>query len=289
MADVAPIEIDEALLRAWKLPWPGADSDKEQRGRVLIVAGSEQLAGTAILSATGAMRAGAGKVRIATSACAAVAVAAAMPEARVLGLQETGGRFEVNAPSLAAFADRIDCALIGPGITDESSARELVRSLVPLLEGAAIVLDSAAMVACTDVRFARPPVLTPHGGEMAHLLGIPKDDVLADPARIAAEAARNWNAVVALKGVVTHVATPGGELWCNRAGNAGLGTCGSGDVLAGIIAGLAGRGATVAQATVWGVALHARAGDRLAHRLGTLGYLARELPGEIPALMEALR
>ena len=95
-----------------------------------------------------------------------------------------------------------------------------------------------------------------------------KEAVSADPERHAREAAPRWNAVVALKGATTYIATPDGDCWRHDSGQPGLGTSGSGDVLAGIIVGLAARGAPLAQAAVWGVALHARAGRALAERLG---------------------
>jgi hydroxyethylthiazole kinase-like uncharacterized protein yjeF len=135
-------------------------------------------------------------------------------------------------------------------------------------------------------RFNTPVLLTPHAGEMAHLTGIAKEEIGGAPERIALEAAQRWNAVVALKGARTVIAAPGGDRWQHDGGNVGLATSGSGDVLAGIIAGLAARGADLTQAASWGVALHARAGERLAERLGKLGYLARELYDEIPTLLE---
>ena len=107
----------------------------------------------------------------------------------------------------------------------------------------------------------------------------------AIPARRAAE---HFRSVIALKGAETVIMSPSGETWCNRSGNVGLATSGSGDTLSGIIAGLAARGADPAQATVWGVYLHGSAGDRLAERVGPLGFLARELLAEIPALMADL-
>jgi ADP-dependent NAD(P)H-hydrate dehydratase len=94
--------------------------------------------------------------------------------------------------------------------------------------------------------------------------------------------------VIALKGAITHIAAPDARVWRHQGGNSGLATSGSGDVLAGLIAGLVARGATLEQAAAWGVALHARAGERLAQRLGPLGYLARELPTEVPSIMGSL-
>jgi hydroxyethylthiazole kinase-like uncharacterized protein yjeF len=156
-----------------------------------------------------------------------------------------------------------------------------------------LVLDSEAMMAITACHrelhaLPTPAILTPHAGEMAGLLGIEKTAVLADPVGTARRAAEHFRAVVALKGSQTVIATPGGEVWRNRSGNVGLATSGSGDTLSGIIAGLVARGAAPAQATIWGVHLHGSAGDRLAKRVGPLGYLARELLAEIPALMAEL-
>jgi hydroxyethylthiazole kinase-like uncharacterized protein yjeF len=312
-----PRDVDAALLRAWPLPAPGFDADKEERGHVLVLGGSREMPGAVILAATAALRAGAGKLTIATGASVAQLVALAIPEARVLGLAETdaGGFTRDGVGALDPLADRITAILVGPGMQDERATAALVHALLPRLDGTntSVVLDACAMGALlyppgvatpgdatpgvatpggappdgrAPLRFAQPLVLTPHAGEMAHLTGVPKQDILAAPDRHALAAAERWNAVVALKGARTVVAAPGGERWQHEGGNVGLATSGSGDVLAGLVAGLAARGADLAQATCWGVALHALAGVRLAARLGTLGYLARELPDEIPALLE---
>ena len=111
---------------------------------------------------------------------------------------------------------------------------------------------------------------------------------MSGPDARALASAEAWNAVVALKGARTVIASPQGTMWQHEGGNVGLAISGSGDTLAGIIAGLAARGAALEQAACWGVALHARAGERLAERMGVLGYLAREIPNEIPALLESI-
>jgi ADP-dependent NAD(P)H-hydrate dehydratase len=292
-----PRDIDAALLRGWPLPVPGDDSDKEARGHVLILGGSREMPGAVILAATAALRAGAGKLTIATGRSVAQLVALAIPESRVLGLGENeAGGFTVEAvAALDPLADKINAILIGPGMQDEAATARLVHALLPRLEGSdtRVLLDAEAMGALlhppggeAPFRFNTPVLLTPHAGEMAHLTGIDKDAILADRDRHALEAAQRWNAVVALKGARTVIAAPGGDCWQHEGGNIGLGTSGSGDVLAGIIAGLAARGADLAQAVSWGVALHARAGEVMAERSGILGYLARELPDTIPALLE---
>jgi hydroxyethylthiazole kinase-like uncharacterized protein yjeF len=177
---------------------------------------------------------------------------------------------------------------------DEAAVVPLVRALVPRIPPSTLVLDAAAL-AClaADPRvvhgLAGRAILTPHAGEMARLLDADRAAIERDPLAAAQRAAVDWQAVVVLKGAVTHVAAPSGETYRNRAGNVGLATSGSGDVLVGIIAGLAARGASPLQAAVWGVHLHARAGDRLARRIGPLGFLARELPPEVPALMAELQ
>ncbi len=286
------VQLDADALRAWPLPMPGADGDKEERGHVLIVGGAREMPGAVILAATAALRAGAGKLTIATGESVAHVVALAMPEARVIGLAETadGGLAPAAVALLAPLAGKIGALLVGPGMQDEQASADFVQGLLTQLGPCAVVLDACAMgiVRRPAFQFAAPVILTPHAGEMAHLLGEAKEAISAAPAPHAARSARRWNAVLALKGATTIVATPDGALWQHDGGNVGLGMSGSGDVLAGIIAGLAARGATLPQAACWGVALHALAGDRLAQRIGPLGYLARELAGELPSLMAQL-
>lgn len=295
-------DVTTELLRAWPLPMPGEDSDKEVRGHVLVLGGSREMPGAVILAATAALRAGAGKLTIATGASVAQLVAMAMPEARVIGLMETeaGGFTPEAIARLDPLADRVSAVLIGPGMQDETAAAQLVHGLLERLQGSdtAVVLDACAMGTLLHAppdwdpnehyRFRQPVIVTPHCGEMAHLTGIAKPDIVSGPDARALASAAEWNAVVALKGARTVIASPGGELWQHEGGNAGLGISGSGDTLSGIITGLAARGATLEQAACWGVALHARAGERLAERMGVLGYLAREIPDEIPALLESV-
>lgn len=291
------VSLDAAALRGWPLPMPSPDGDKEQRGHVLVLGGSREMPGAVILAATAALRAGAGKLTIATGASVAQLVALAIPEARVIGLRETpeGGFTRDAVAELDPLADKVSALLVGPGMQDEAATAALVRALLPRLNGTAVVLDACAMGillnpdldgAPAPFRFAHPVVVTPHMGEMAHLTGIGKEEIAAAPDSRAAAAARAWNAVVALKGARTIIAAPDGGMWQHEGGNVGLAISGSGDVLAGIVAGLAARGATLAQAACWGVALHALAGERLAARMGLLGYLARELPDQIPSLLE---
>jgi ADP-dependent NAD(P)H-hydrate dehydratase len=288
--------IKPALLRRWPLPWPDAGGDKEERGRVLVVAGSPEMPGAAVLAATAALRAGAGKLQIATAASVARAVAVSVPEARVFALPEAGGGAleAAGVESIADYLREARAVLVGPGMCGGAAIARLVAALVPLLAGAALVLDADALNALEgepgllkDLRGRA--ILTPHATEMSEITGRDEESIRRDPARAARDAADRFGAVVALKGRETFVAAPGAaEVYVNRAGNVGLATSGSGDALAGFVAGLCARGAAPQQATAWGVFLHAKAGERLARRHGTLGYLARELLDELPAAMARL-
>lgn len=283
--------LDRLALRDWPLPQPGDDSDKEDRGQVLVVAGSREIPGAALLAATAALRAGAGKLTIATAQSVAPGLALLMPEARVIGLPESpaGGLLASGVEQLAPCAERCSAVLAGPGLLDSEASCEFVESLLRQLTGIPVILDALAMdVVLRMPRFDQPVLLTPHAGEMAHLSGQSKDDVKADAPALARDMALKHNAVIALKGASTFIIPPEGESWCHVSANAGMGTSGSGDVLAGIITGLAARGAPLAQAAAWGVVVHALAGQRLADRHGRLGFLAREILEEIPSVMRDL-
>ena len=291
------VAITRALLKRLALPQPDAEGDKDERGRVLVVGGSAQVAGAVLLAGVAALRAGAGKLQLATVASAAGALGIAVPEALVVALPATregeiaGAR--AHAP-LAKFASSTNALLVGPGMSSDSSAHALIAPLVPRLgDEATLVLDAAAILALRDDetmlhRLEGRAVITPHAGEMASLLGIDKSEVERDPSSIARAAAERFGAVVALKGGESWIAEPGGVLYHYTGGSVGLATSGSGDTLAGIITGLAARGAPAAHAAVWGAFLHGAAGRVLARRMGPIGFLARELLAELPPLLRRL-
>lgn len=288
----ATVDIDAGLLAGWPLPQPGSDGDKEERGRTLVIAGSREMPGAAWLAAVSCLRAGAGKLQVATAASVAPGLALQLPEARVVALPETasGGLAMSGLDRLEALLQNTDAVVIGPGLQDATATRLFARELIARTPATAtLVIDAQAMDVVADAApFVCAPLLTPNAGEMAHLTGVAKEQVSADPERAAREAAVRWNAVVALKGPVTIIAAPDGRAWRHQGGQVGLATSGSGDTLAGIVGGLAARGAPLEQAAVWGVALHALAGQALAARLGRFGFLASELPAEVPRLMQRL-
>jgi ADP-dependent NAD(P)H-hydrate dehydratase len=290
------LELTRSALRNFPLPEPDEDSDKDERGRVLAVGGCTQVPGAILLAGIAALRAGAGKLQLATVSSAAIALGIAVPEALVVALPQTRTGEIAGGRAAALLRDRtqeVDAILVGPGMTRDRTVHALVAPLVGRMGGAAtLVLDAAAILALRhDEELLRPlagrAVLTPHAGEMASLLGIDRHDVEMDAPSVARVAAGRFGAVVALKGADSWIAEPDEKVYHFKGGSVGLATSGSGDTLAGIIAGLVAGGATAMQATLWGVYLHAAAGRALAKRLGRIGFLARELLDEIPRIMNA--
>ncbi|MHA6525661.1 NAD(P)H-hydrate dehydratase [Tessaracoccus sp. G1721] len=286
----AEVVVTAAVLRDW--PLPTSAGDKDSRGRALIVGGSVPNPGGVLLSARAAMRAGAGKTQLVVPEAVAVALAVAMPESLVRGARSTR-EGDLTADAAAAvddYADGADATLLGPGMLDVASAVEVVGAVAPLLSGP-VVLDALALAWLTEdlTRGHRfdSLVLSPNLSELALTLGEDEEEVAGDPASAVLRLARATGAVVSSGSTSTFISTPDGRLWRSDEGNAGLGVAGSGDVKAGITVGLCARGAEPAQAAVWAAHLHGAIGGRLASRFGPTGYLAGELPAEIPqALLE---
>jgi hydroxyethylthiazole kinase-like uncharacterized protein yjeF len=281
--------LDARALREWPLPEIAQDADKEERGRVVVVGGSREIAGAVQLAGVAALRAGAGKLVIATAASVVGQVGQAVPEARVIPMPENDGGSlgEHGVAALEHTLQGASAVLIGPGMMDPQGSVPFVDRLLRACGHVPVILDACAMdVVMSRERFDQPILMTPHAGEMAHLTGIAKEDVVRDPAATAMRASADWQATVALKNATTFIATPAGTMWRHEGSHPGLATSGSGDVLAGLIAGFAARGAPLEQACAWGVVMHALAGRALSRSVGSVGYLARELPGIVPGLLE---
>lgn len=282
--------IDKNLLKQLPLPQP-AEGSKEERGRICIIGGSREVPGAVLLASLGAMRAGAGKLQIVTVESRAGALAMAMPEALVIDLPETpaGG---LQSGALAGIASRWSgtaALLVGPGMVEEPDCHEILKCVLNNKDGAALVVDAGALSQILELgdslrQHAGRVIITPHAGEMANLLGVDKEVVEADPKAAASRLTKEFGLVVIMKGSQTIITAPNGT-WCYKGGGVGLATSGSGDVLAGIIAGLAARGTDPVNAAIWGVYLHGEAGSQLAKDVGPLGFLAREIPDCIPRLM----
>jgi hydroxyethylthiazole kinase-like uncharacterized protein yjeF len=291
---MSPVEVTREFLLAHPLPKHEQQGDKQARGRVLVVAGSVEVPGAALLAGLGSLRAGAGILQIATCRSHAAHLGIAMPEAMVVGCKETraGGIDPGSAERLIELGADCDAVLIGPGMMDKTAVAELTGEMLKHLDRPALVLDASAFATLKPIEPPRGTagriVVTPHSGEMAQFLGVRREDVDEAPLRAARQAAATLGAVVAMKGAQTHIVSRNGEAWLCRNGSIGLATSGSGDTLAGILAGLLARGTEPALATAWAVYMHGQAGRNLAKRNGTFGLLAREIPGEIPNIMQEL-
>jgi hydroxyethylthiazole kinase-like uncharacterized protein yjeF len=280
------VKLDRGALERHPLP-PVIDGDKHSKGRILILAGSRAVPGAALLSATAAMRAGAGKLRIATVDSAAMPLGVAIPEAMVIGLPEArdGAFSESAAKSVAELTAEVDAIVAGPGVKENRACREIAETL--LVSDAALALDVAFLETLRPPKEQRrsTPVLLPNAEEMGALLGCDASVVEQDPIRCGIAAADRFRSIVLVKGVTSHVVTPDGQSWTYDGGAPGLGVSGSGDVLSGIVGGLLARGAEPLSALLWAVWLHGEAGGRLARKIGPIGFLAREIADEIPALL----
>ena len=274
-SSAAESPLDVEYLRSWALPDDG-DGDKRRRGTVLVVGGSEQTAGGALLAGRAALRVGAGRLQLATDRSVRSALAVTVPEARVLAYDDRD--------ALAALVRVADAVVMGPGLLDRSLVAELLALVVDQATGP-VVVDAAALGAVASVSADRPGgrsfpvVLTPNREELQELLAGEA------PARPESAAASRFGATVASFG---RVAAPDGRVWCASFPVRGLGTSGSGDVLAGAVGGLAARTGEGVQSACWATALHRMAGARLAARIAPLGYLASELADELAPTLAAV-
>ncbi len=283
---VTPEAVAEWLAESTRRP----DAHKGSVGRVLVVAGSTGKTGAAAMAAEAALRGGAGLVTIATpSAVEALVAARATVEAMTEPMDSTdAGTFAESAiPRLLERQASSDVTVIGPGLGVDPSTRAVVHALVRE-RTRAVLLDADALTLMSpwpdDVRgdHDRPIVVTPHAAEMARIAGTDTATVLEDRVGAARAFATRCGVIVALKGARSVVAEPGGEVFVNPTGNAGMATGGSGDVLSGLIGALVGqRPGDVIGATIAGVYLHGLAGDIAAGETGIRALLASDITDRI--------
>ncbi|NJC33376.1 hydroxyethylthiazole kinase-like uncharacterized protein yjeF [Sphingomonas jejuensis] len=284
--------IDSGWIAANPAPVHKVGTTKNSRGRVLAVGGSRMVPGALRLTGEAALRVGAGKLQMATVRSVALMLGLLVPEGGSIGLPEDdGGELADPGDALVSALNSCDAVVVGPGIGDPAAAARATEAVLRCAESEALlVVDALSIAALRDRAEALKPfagrlLITPHHGEMAALTGAEVDAIAADPASHARTVARTYGAVVVLKGSDTMVAAPDGALLHYGGGGTGLATGGSGDVLAGAIAGLLSRGASPLIAAGWGVWLHGQSGRRVATTCGPIGFLAREVPAEFPKLL----
>ncbi len=275
-------------VRKW-LPERPSPAHKGNFGRVLIIAGSRGMTGAAGLSATAALRSGAGLVTAAVPETLHDIMEVKLTEAMTVPLPDTGsGALSGEAlPRILSLLENMDALAIGPGLSQTPETVTLVRELLPAIK-IPFVLDADALNALAGQTgilgsLHAPAVITPHPGEMARLMEVTSGDIQADRVGNAVKATADWNVVTLLKGARTVVATPEGTVYINPTGNPGMASGGSGDVLTGIIASLIAQGLQPGRAAAAGAYLHGLAGDMAAKEKGMIGLVAGDIIAGLPA------
>jgi ADP-dependent NAD(P)H-hydrate dehydratase / NAD(P)H-hydrate epimerase len=293
LADGAQIGLIEgAVLDALPRRTPGAT--KFDAGSVLVCGGSTGLTGAPSMAAEGAMRAGAGYVTVLVPASLNLVFEQRSMEVMSVPLPDEDGSLTPAALDAALErCTRADALVLGPGLGRDDGALQLARALaaqapLPLLLDADGLNAHAGTLESLAPRGA-PTVLTPHGGELARLLGIESDEVRAHRLACVREVARRARAIVVLKGDDTIVAGPTEDhpVAVSRGGAAALATAGTGDVLSGVIGAFLARGLDAFTAACAGVELHRRAGRLVAERIGVEGAMAHDVIDALPAVRRA--
>ena len=284
-----------ALPDGFRLPARPRDGHKGTFGTVVVLAGSQGFTGAAYLASMGAARSGAGIVRLLVAHSIYPILAEKCTEVIVGPVPEISPGVVGHASLsgiLRGFAGA-DAGVIGPGLGRDASTRRLIEDLVPRV-AAPLVLDADALNLLSEHRTILPRlspqiVLTPHPAEFARLSGLETTAVQHDRRGIASRFAKVWNKVVVLKGADTVIAAPDGRVTLNPVATPALASGGTGDVLAGLIAGLMGQKLPPFEAAVTGVHLHSLAGLDLEASMGQAGVLASDLLPQLPRVMERLR
>jgi hydroxyethylthiazole kinase-like uncharacterized protein yjeF len=295
LASDPPYELMTASGVRALLPARPPDANKGSFGRVLVVAGSENYVGAAHLAAAGAYRVGAGLVTLACPRSLHPVLASALTEATYLPLPEEEGGLARRAADLVLRAvTGYDVLLVGCGLGQRGATQSFVRALLFSLTGEpppTVVVDADGLNA-----LARTPgwwrelkasaIVTPHPGEMSRLSGRPIAEIQADRLGCAVDCAREWGKTVVLKGAHTVVAAPDGRAALSPFANPALASGGTGDVLAGAVAGFLAQSLSPFEAAICGVYVHAAAGEDARQEMGDAGPVAGDL---LPLLPRAIR
>jgi NAD(P)H-hydrate epimerase len=311
-------EVMTAHKAAALLPPRPEDAHKGTFGTCMIAAGSVNYCGAPLLASEAAYRVGAGLVRTAIPGAIYDAIAGCLPETTWLVLPYTDGVINADgAGVLWRNLDRVSALLIGPGLGLESHTQDFISYLLEKndspnssrralgfsgekrnektaspAELPPLVIDADGLRLLARVKdwphkLGKPAVLTPHPGEMAALTGLPVEEIQKNRVKIAVEYARKWGHVVVLKGALTVTADPSGKYMVNPVATSALATAGTGDVLAGMIAGLIAQGFAGYSAAITGAWLHAQAGIQAAELLGSAAAVtARDVLVAIPAALK---
>ena len=284
--------VDEEFCRRWLKP-RGASDHKGDFGHILMLAGSPSMPGAAIMAASGALRAGVGRLTAALPQACQLAFSTNLPEAMLLSLPEhaAGVILKSERDKISSFKGA-NCFLIGPGLGRHDETQELVRDLLPYIDRPTVVDADGLFAICGYLPLLKsvkaPLIITPHPGEMAQLLGVRVEEVQENRIEVAVEFAKQCGVIVVLKGAGTVIATPEGRIFLNNNGNPGMAVGGSGDVLAGMVAALLAQGLAPAVATACAVWLHGKAGDLAAALMGEYSLLPHDILNHVGAAFGAI-
>ena len=298
---IEPLQITTELLSEESvtrlIPRRPGDAYKGSCGAVAVVAGSLGMTGAASLTAQSVLLSGAGRATLGIPASLNDIMEIKLTEVMTRPLPEVRKHRCLGLRAMGDVTDLLvkkDCLALGPGLGRHRETVELIRRVVAMAQ-LPLVLDADglnAFAGSVDILGGRtaPTILTPHLGEFARLAKVEKVDIAADPVAAASGFAATYQVVVVLKGAPTVIATPDGRTVVNPTGNPGMATAGSGDALAGVIAGFVAQGLGCAEAAQLGVYVHGRAGDIARDELGEWGLLAGDIAAAVPrAILEAVR
>lgn len=278
-------------VREWMLPRP-VDCHKGSCGRILVIAGSRGMTGAAVLASGAALGIGAGVVTLACPESLNDIYEAKLTEVMTLPVLDNGsGHFSMdNAEELLSAASGYDLVLLGPGLGRREETQAFVRAFVAGTD-VPVVLDADGIYAFREqgellAKCRHVPVLTPHLGEMACLLGITVPELKEDLLDLGREAAKEYNTVFVIKSETTVIVYPDGTAYVSNGGNGGMATAGCGDVLAGAIAGLYKQVAEGRQPLA-GVYIHSRAGELAYEEKGNC-LVAGDVLSKLPAVMQEI-
>lgn len=283
----------EREIRSFLKPRPKC-ANKKDFGRIFILAGSCGYTGAAILASFAALRAGAGLVTLGCPDKVYSILARRHPEVMVRPFPSTsaGTLSEKGFPKIFQFLKTQDVLAIGPGLGRHPNTGKLVRRLV-IRSSVQCVVDADGINTFQGNpallrKCSLPPILTPHPGEFVRVFGGKKPVSDNERKKIALEAARRFKITLVLKGYRTVVAAPYGRVEVNPTGNPGMATGGTGDVLTGIIAALAGQGIFPFDAARFGVYLHGLAGDLACRKVGEVSLVASDVIDFLPQAFQSV-
>jgi NAD(P)H-hydrate epimerase len=290
----------ELITKQWAknaLPERPVNANKGTFGKALVVAGSVNYTGAAYLSCSGAMRVGVGLATLAIPSSLHPILAGKLTEATFLPLPESGkGMVSSEAPlTILTALSNYNTLLIGCGLGQQETAASLIRAILfGDRASMSLVIDADALNILAKTgdwqqKLFADAILTPHPGEMSRLAGITVEEIQTDRVNVTMRFAQEWRKTIVLKGAYTVIASADGRCRISPFANPGLASAGTGDVLAGVIAGLVAQGLDNFDAACLGVWLHAQAGELVKSDMGDAGMLASDLLPVLPKVIKELK